>query len=108
MLRIAHCLDNRIIDGGKVVSPMHQPHFTPQKHYFNASGTHFVFSRHTANIPDFGIFITEGCKNATINFIMSVYPPLSLSARKINREPLKYDIGEHYLNLSTHSNLAEI
>jgi hypothetical protein len=34
MLRISHCLDNRFIDGGKVVSPTHQPHFTPQKHYF--------------------------------------------------------------------------
>jgi hypothetical protein len=31
MLRIPHCLDNRLIDGGKVVSPTHQPHFTPQK-----------------------------------------------------------------------------
>jgi hypothetical protein len=29
-------------DGGNVVSPTHQPRFTPQKHYyFNASGTHF-------------------------------------------------------------------
>jgi hypothetical protein len=29
----------RLKDGGKVVSPTHQPHFTPQKHYyFNASG----------------------------------------------------------------------
>jgi hypothetical protein len=29
-------------DGGKVVSPMHWPHFTPQKHYnFYVSGTHF-------------------------------------------------------------------
>jgi hypothetical protein len=26
--------DNRLIDGGKVVSPTNQPHFTPQKHYF--------------------------------------------------------------------------
>jgi hypothetical protein len=34
MLRIPHCLDNRLIDGGKVVSPTRQPHFTPQKHYF--------------------------------------------------------------------------
>jgi hypothetical protein len=37
MLRILHCLDNRLIDGGKVVSLTHPPHFTPQKHYyFNA------------------------------------------------------------------------
>jgi hypothetical protein len=42
MLRIPHCLDNRLTDGGKVVSPTHPPHFTLQKHYyFYASGTHF-------------------------------------------------------------------
>jgi hypothetical protein len=41
MLRISHCLDNRLIDGGKVVSPTHRPLFTPQKYYFNVSGTHF-------------------------------------------------------------------
>jgi hypothetical protein len=34
MLRIPHCLDNRLRDGGKVVSPTHPPHFTPQKHYY--------------------------------------------------------------------------
>jgi hypothetical protein len=38
-----HCLDNRLTDGGKVVSPTHRPHFTPQKHYyFYVSGTHSV------------------------------------------------------------------
>jgi hypothetical protein len=42
MLRIPHCLDNRLTDGGKVVSPMHPPHFTPQEHYyFSDSDTHF-------------------------------------------------------------------
>jgi hypothetical protein len=42
MLRIPHCLDNRLTDGGKVVNPTHRPHFTPQKHYyFYASGTRF-------------------------------------------------------------------
>jgi hypothetical protein len=34
MLRIPHCLDNRLTDGGKVVSPTHPPYFTPQKHYY--------------------------------------------------------------------------
>jgi hypothetical protein len=34
MLSIPHCLDNRLIDGGKIVSPKHQPQFTPQKHFF--------------------------------------------------------------------------
>jgi hypothetical protein len=59
MLRIPHCLDNRLIDGSKFVSPTHRPPLnnyhslalvrertnrppsTPQKHYFSASGTHF-------------------------------------------------------------------
>jgi hypothetical protein len=45
MLRVAHCLDNRLIDGGKVVSPTHRPHFTPQKHYFFVSGTHDPYNR---------------------------------------------------------------
>jgi hypothetical protein len=35
MLRIPYCADSRFADGGNVVS------FTPQKHYFSASGTHF-------------------------------------------------------------------
>jgi hypothetical protein len=34
MLRIPHCLDYRLIDGGQIVSSTHRPHFTPQKHYF--------------------------------------------------------------------------
>jgi hypothetical protein len=41
MLRIPHCLDSRLTDGGKVVNPTHQLHITPQKHYFSAFGTHF-------------------------------------------------------------------
>jgi hypothetical protein len=36
MLRIPHCLDNRLTDGGKVVSPTHRPRSTPHKHYFSA------------------------------------------------------------------------
>jgi hypothetical protein len=43
MLRIPQCLDNRLTDGGKVVSPTHWPHFTPQKHYYYVSGTHFFY-----------------------------------------------------------------
>jgi hypothetical protein len=41
MLRIPHCLDKRLTDGGKVVSPTHRAHFTPRKHYFSVSGTNF-------------------------------------------------------------------
>jgi hypothetical protein len=40
MLRIPHCLDSQLTDGGKAVSPLHRPRSTPQKHYFSASGTH--------------------------------------------------------------------
>jgi hypothetical protein len=31
MLRFPHFLDNQLTDGGKVVSPMRQPPFTPQE-----------------------------------------------------------------------------
>jgi hypothetical protein len=44
MLRIPHCVDNLLTDGGKVVSLTHPSHFSPQKHYyFNVSGTHFCW-----------------------------------------------------------------
>jgi hypothetical protein len=39
MLRVPHCLDNRLTGGGKVVSLTHRPRCNPQKH-FSASGTH--------------------------------------------------------------------
>jgi hypothetical protein len=35
-------VDNQLTDGGNVVSAKHQPHFTLQKRYFSASGTHSV------------------------------------------------------------------
>jgi hypothetical protein len=41
MLRVPHCLDNRLTDAGKVVSPTHRPQFTPEKHYLSVSGTLF-------------------------------------------------------------------
>jgi hypothetical protein len=41
MLRLAHYLDNQLIDGGEVVSLKYRPRSTPQKHYFSASDTHF-------------------------------------------------------------------
>jgi hypothetical protein len=44
MLGIAHCLDNRLTDGGKVVSPTHRPRSAPQKHDFFASGIHFCYT----------------------------------------------------------------
>jgi hypothetical protein len=40
MLRIPHCLDNQLTDGGEVVSPTHLRQSTPQKHYYvYVSGT---------------------------------------------------------------------
>jgi hypothetical protein len=43
LLRISHCLHNRLTDGGEVVSPTHRPRSTPQKRYFSVSGTHFCY-----------------------------------------------------------------
>jgi hypothetical protein len=43
ILRIQHCLDSRLTDGGKVVSPTHRPCSTPQKHCSSASGTHSCY-----------------------------------------------------------------
>jgi hypothetical protein len=34
MMKIPHCLDSRLTDDGKVVSPKHRPRSIPQKHYF--------------------------------------------------------------------------
>jgi hypothetical protein len=46
MLRIPHCLDKRLTDSGKVVSPTHPPHFAPQKHYyFYVSGTQYALGK---------------------------------------------------------------
>jgi hypothetical protein len=35
MLRIPHCLDIWLTDGGKVASPTHRPLITPQNHYLS-------------------------------------------------------------------------
>jgi hypothetical protein len=43
MSRISHCLDNRLTDGGNVVSLMRRQRSTPEKHYFSASGTHLCY-----------------------------------------------------------------
>jgi hypothetical protein len=42
-LRIPHCIDNQLTEGGIVVSPTHRPRSTPQKYYFSASGTNFCY-----------------------------------------------------------------
>jgi hypothetical protein len=76
MLRIPHCLDNRLTDGGKVVSPTHQPHFTPQKHYyFNVSGTDFCYrlSEHQGLVRPEGLgkfkqISSSGIEPATFRF----------------------------------------
>jgi hypothetical protein len=41
MLRISHCLSNRLKHGVKFVNPMHRPRSGPQKYYFSVFGTHF-------------------------------------------------------------------
>jgi hypothetical protein len=53
MLRIPHCLDNRLTDGDEVVSPTHRPRSTPQKH-FSVSDTHFCQRLSEPQSPDTG------------------------------------------------------
>jgi hypothetical protein len=43
MLKIPHCLDNRLTDGGKAISFTQRPLSISQKHYFSASGTNFGY-----------------------------------------------------------------
>jgi hypothetical protein len=41
---VSNCLDNRLTDGGKVISPTHRPHLTPQKHLsFVAYGGFYIY-----------------------------------------------------------------
>jgi hypothetical protein len=51
MLRISQCLDNQLIDGGMVVSPMHRPHLSPQKHYFFFSMFPVLISVYMIELP---------------------------------------------------------
>jgi hypothetical protein len=44
---IPHYLDKRLIDGGKVVSPTRQPHFTPRFLYFKNSWYSFLLEAET-------------------------------------------------------------
>jgi hypothetical protein len=43
MLRIPHCLDKRLVDGGEVVSPTRRTRSITQKHYCSVCGTHFCY-----------------------------------------------------------------
>jgi hypothetical protein len=60
MLKIPHCLDNRLRDCAKVVNPTHQQNFTPNKHYyFCVSGTHFAHNFVGEVIANF--FVDKEC-----------------------------------------------
>jgi hypothetical protein len=51
MLRIPHCLDNRLTDGGEVVNLTHRQWFTPQKHYLCIQ----LIGSRTRDLPAWGI-----------------------------------------------------
>jgi hypothetical protein len=79
MLRIPQCLDNRLTDGGNVVSPTYRAHFTPQKHYFYASGTQFckMLSEHQGLVRPEGLgklkknsFTSSGLEPATFRLVV--------------------------------------
>jgi hypothetical protein len=42
VLRIPHCPDNRLTDGGEVVSLTRRPSSTSQKYYFSTSGYYHI------------------------------------------------------------------
>jgi hypothetical protein len=71
MLMIPHCLNSRLTDGGKVVSPTHRPHSTPQKHFFYVSGTNFCYR---LSKPQ-GLVRLEGLDSR----ILSVFFPLTFT-----------------------------
>jgi hypothetical protein len=60
MLRIPHCLDNRVTDGGKVVSLTHPPHFTPQKHFHKTVSLETTFVEVVLGFV-FEIYFTISC-----------------------------------------------
>jgi hypothetical protein len=65
MLKIPHCIDNRLTDGGKVVSPTHWPRSTSQKHYYfyvSVSGTHFCWMLNIYNVGIYHININKRTK----------------------------------------------
>jgi hypothetical protein len=43
MLRFPHFLENRLTDGGKIVSRTHLPRSALEKYYFSSSGAHFCY-----------------------------------------------------------------
>jgi hypothetical protein len=48
MLRIPHCLDNRHIDGGEVVSSAPAAHYSPEtRFFFNVSGINLFWIERT-------------------------------------------------------------
>jgi hypothetical protein len=43
VLRIPHCLDNWLSDGGEVVSLTHRPRFSPSGNYFSVPNIHVCY-----------------------------------------------------------------
>jgi hypothetical protein len=43
MWRFPHCLENRLTDGGEVVTLTRRLRSTPQKHCFSVPGTYFYW-----------------------------------------------------------------
>jgi hypothetical protein len=56
MLKIPHCLDNRLTVGGKAVSLTHRPRSPLQKHYFPASDTHLSKPQGLVRLEGLGKF----------------------------------------------------
>jgi hypothetical protein len=59
MLKIPHCLDNRLTDSGKVASLTHRPRSTPQKHDFSLLVLISVISRVNPKILKFMSHVSQ-------------------------------------------------
>jgi hypothetical protein len=95
MLRTLHCPDNRLTDGGKVVSPMHPPHFTPQKHYyFNVSSIHFCWrlSKHQGLVRPEGLGIFKKITSSGIEPVI-----LRFVAKCLKHYATAYPLGKKAL-----------
>jgi hypothetical protein len=92
MLRIPHCLDSRLTDGGKVVRPKHRLRSIPQKHYFSAFDSHFCYRLSESQ----GLVRPQGLGKLR-NFIHLIGSRTSdLPACSLVPQPLRYRVFRRY------------
>jgi hypothetical protein len=63
MLRIPHCLDNRLIDGGKVVRPTQPPHFSQDSSCLDWDSNRVLSTDFTRAVTCSGVNRMEVCQH---------------------------------------------